>query len=150
MLPFDPVRVLLVDDFEPFRRLLGSILRRGQNLQVIGEVSDGLRAVQKSQELKPDVVLLDIGLPTLHGIEVARRIHKRVPESKILFVSQESSSEVVQEALSTEAAGYVAKTRVASELLAAIEAVRQGRQFVSSGLVDHAFHVAPSRLLTEH
>jgi DNA-binding NarL/FixJ family response regulator len=104
----------------------------GLQLQVICEVSDGLEAVQKAQELQPDLILLDIGLPGLNGIEVARKIRKLVPQSKILFVSQESSADVIKEALSLGAMGYVIKARAASELLAAVDAVRTGGRFVSS------------------
>jgi DNA-binding NarL/FixJ family response regulator len=102
------------------------------DLQVIGEASDGFDAVQKAQELKPDLILLDIGLPTLNGIEAARRIRKLAPESKIIFMSQECSPEVVQEALSLGAWGYVIKTRAGSDLLHAVESVILGKLFVSS------------------
>ena len=129
------VRILLVEDFEPFRRLVCSTLRNKTGLQVVGEVFDGLEAVQKAAELQPDLVLLDIGLPTLNGIEAARRIRNLAPKSKIIFVSQESSSAIVQEAFALGACGYVAKTKVSSDLLPAVEAVRQGRQFVSDGLL---------------
>ena len=110
------------------------MLQKGPQLQVICEVSDGLEAVQKAEELQPDLILLDIGLPTLNGIEAARRIRKLSPESKILFVSQESSADVVREALSLGEAGYVSKAQAGSRLLAAVGAVLQGKQFVSSGL----------------
>lgn len=132
------VRILVVDDFEPFRRFVCSKLGERPELQVVGEVSDGLEAVQKAEELRPDLIVLDIGLPTLSGIEAARRIRKLAPESKILFVSQESSADVVQEALSLGALGYVLKTHAASELLAAVEVVCQGNQFVRSGLSGHS------------
>ena len=121
-----------MEDFEPFRQIIRSILEKRPELQVIGEVSDGLEAIQKAEELKPDLILLDLGLPTLNGIEAARRIRKLVPESKIIFVTQESSADVMQECLSLGAWGYVVKTRVASELLAAVEAVISGKQFISS------------------
>ena len=105
-------------------------------LQVIGEASDGLEAVQKAEELQPDLIVLDLGLPTLNGMEAARRIRKLSPESKILFLSQESSPDVVQEALRV-GLGYVVKMRAGSELLAGLEAVLQGRHFVSGGLLLH-------------
>jgi DNA-binding NarL/FixJ family response regulator len=101
-------------------------------LQVICEVSDGLEAVQKAESLQPDLILLDIGLPTLNGFEAARRIRKLAPDSKILFLSQESSADVVQEAFRVGALGYVLKAQAGTELLAAVDAVRQGRKFVSS------------------
>lgn len=103
-------------------------------MEIVGEVSDGLEAIQKMEELKPNLVLLDIGLPRQNGIEVARRIRSLSPESKIIFVSQESSPDVVQEALNLGAWGYVLKMSAAKDLLRAIEAVLEGKQFVSAEL----------------
>jgi DNA-binding NarL/FixJ family response regulator len=110
------------------------MLQRGLELRVIAEAADGLEAVQKAVDLKPDLILLDIGLPTLNGIEAARQIRKFTPESKIVFVSQESSADVVQEALSLGMCGYVVKSQAQSDLLAAVDAVLEGRQFLSGGL----------------
>jgi len=126
------VRVLLVEDFAPLRKLIRAILTKKPGLHVIAEVSDGLDAVQKAVELKPHLILLDTGLPFLTGFDAARLIHKLAPDSRILFVSQESSPDIVQEALSLGASGYVVKTKLASDLLTAVEAVLQGKQFVSS------------------
>jgi DNA-binding NarL/FixJ family response regulator len=130
-----PIRVLVVEDFRPFRELISSILEDMPGFQIIGEVSDGLDAVLQAAALKPDLILLDIGLPTLSGIAAARQIRELAPESRIIFVSQESSPGVVLETLNLGARGYVVKTRAASDLLATIEAVIEGRQFVSSGLI---------------
>src|SRR5580700_5938382 len=127
-------RVLVVDDYEPFRRLACSMLGQRPDLQVIGEASDGLEAVHKAEELKPDLIVLDIGLPTLNGIEVARRIRKSCPECKILFMCQASSVDVAQAAFSLGSMGYVVKAYAGSELVAAVESVCQGRMFVSKGL----------------
>ncbi len=128
------VRVLVVDDYEPFRRFVCSTLRRIQEVQVIGEAADGLEAVRKAEELKPDLIVLDIGLPTLSGIEVARRIRNLRSECKILFMSQESSPDVAQAAFSLGATGYVVKAHAGSELLPAVEAVCKGRYYISKGL----------------
>ena len=117
------VRVLVVDDYEPFRQFVCSTLRKRPELQVVGEASDGPEAVHKAEELQPDLIVLDIGLPILNGIEAARRIRKLSPESKIVFISQESSADVVQEALALGALGYVVKAHAGSELLAAVGAV---------------------------
>jgi DNA-binding NarL/FixJ family response regulator len=127
-------RILVVEDYEPFCRFVCSTLAKGSDLQVICEVSDGLEAVLKAAELQPDLILLDIGLPSLNGIEAARQIRKLSPKSKILFVSQESSADVVQEALRLGALGYITKTHAGIELLAAVEAVCQGRWFAGAGL----------------
>jgi DNA-binding NarL/FixJ family response regulator len=126
------VRVLVVEDYEPFRRFVCSALEKRPELQVVCEVSDGLEAVQKAEELQPDLIVLDIGLPSLNGIEAARRIRTRSSKSKILFVSLESSVDVLQEALRIGALGYVVKAHGEGELLAAVDAVCEGRKFVSS------------------
>jgi DNA-binding NarL/FixJ family response regulator len=89
----------------------------------------------EAEELKPDLILLDIGLPTLNGLQAARQIRELAPESKIIFLSQESSADLVQEALSLGARGCVVKTKLQSDLLAAVEAVLEGRRFISSGLI---------------
>ncbi len=125
------VRVLVVEDSIPFRKFISSILADVQHIQVVGEASDGLEAVQKAVELQPNLILLDIGLPGLNGLDVARQIRKLVPESRIIFLTQESSAHVVQEALSLGALGYVAKSMAAGELLAAIETVLLGQTYVS-------------------
>jgi len=131
------VRVMVVEDHQPFRRFICSTLDTQEHLQVIDEVDNGLQAVLQAKVSQPDLIVLDIGLPGLNGIEAARRILHLVPEAKIVFLSQESSADVVHEALRTGALGYVIKTRAQDELLDAIETVLQGKQFVSNGL-DHS------------
>jgi len=84
-----PVLILIVDDSEPFRHFIRSMLERREDLRIVGVASDGLEAVQKSEELQPDLILLDIGLPGLSGIEAAKRICKLAPKSKIIFLSVE-------------------------------------------------------------
>jgi two-component system nitrate/nitrite response regulator NarL len=114
-------RVLLVDDYEPWRRFVRSKLQKHTELEVVGESADGLQAIQQAQQLRPDLILLDLGLPSINGIETARRLRRLLPQSKILFVSQESSPDVVREALNTGARGYVIKQR-ANDLLRAVTA----------------------------
>jgi DNA-binding NarL/FixJ family response regulator len=126
------IRILLVEDFAPFREFIRSTLGERADLQVICEVADGLEAVQKAEELKPDLILLDIGLPTLNGIEAARQIRKLAPESKIIFLTQESSDDMVEKALSLGAWGYVLKCRAASDLSAVVEAAILGVRFAGS------------------
>jgi DNA-binding NarL/FixJ family response regulator len=123
-----------VDDFEPFRRLVCSLLEQDPRLHVACEAGDGLEAVQYAERLQPNLIVLDIGLPKMNGIEAARRIRTLAPESKILFLSQTSDAEVVQDALSLGAQGYVLKSQVGSDLGAAVEAVLRGERFVSEAL----------------
>ena len=128
------VRVLVADDFAPWRKLLHSILQEKPELKVICEVSDGLEAVKKARELQPDLILLDIGLPSLSGIEAAKQIRTIAPNAKILFVSENYSMDIARSTLNAGGCGYVIKSDAGSELLAAIEAVFLGRQFVSARL----------------
>jgi DNA-binding NarL/FixJ family response regulator len=130
-------RIFVVDDFEPCRRFVSTTLQKQLTLQVIGEAVDGLEAVQKAHQQQPDLILLDIGLPTLNGIEAARRIRELSPKSKILFVSENRSWDIVEEALRTGAGGYVVKSDAAGELLPAVHAVLGGKRFVSASLAGH-------------
>jgi len=110
------------------------MVQQESNWQIVGEAADGLEAVQRAEKLKPDLILLDIGLPKLNGIEAARQIGKLVPNSKILFLTQNDSSDIAAEALRTGASGYILKLDAGSELLRAVEAVIQGKRFVSRSL----------------
>jgi DNA-binding NarL/FixJ family response regulator len=127
-------KILVVEDFEKFRQFVVSTLREKTEC-LITQSSDGLEAVQQAAEQKPDLVLLDIGLPSLNGMEVARRLRRLAIPPKIVFVSQESSPEIVREALDHGALGYVHKLSARTDLLPAIEAALLGRRFVSSGLL---------------
>ncbi len=128
-------RVLVVEDYEPFRRFICSTLGKRRELRIVGEASDGLQAVQKAEELQPDLILLDIGLPTINGIEVACRISRLVPAAKVLFVSQNNDADVVTAALSNGAKGYVRKANALIDLLPAVEVVLRGGRFTSRGLL---------------
>ena len=128
------IRILVADDYEGWRRQACLLLQARPELQVICEASDGSEAVQKAEVLKPDLIFLDIGLPTLNGIEAALQIRQRSPSSKIIFLSLDNSLDVVQEALSTGVQGYVYKGRAQCDLLPAIDAVLKGNQFLTNAL----------------
>ena len=125
-------RILIVEDHDDLRALLRSLLENKTQCVVIGEASDGLQAVQRAHELQPDLILLDLSLPKLNGMEAGRRIRKISPHSKILFLSQEPDPEIVQSALRL-GAGYLLKSD-AKELPAAVHAVLEGGKFVSDRL----------------
>jgi DNA-binding NarL/FixJ family response regulator len=141
--PMSSIRILVADDYEGWRRQAFLLLQARPELQVIREASDGSEAVQLAGELKPDLILLDIGLPTLGGIEAARQIRQRSPSSKIIFLSLANSLDVVQEALSTGALAYVQKAQARSDLLPAVNAVLRGGRFVSSGVKGYKFADTP-------
>ncbi|HEY6389027.1 MAG TPA: response regulator transcription factor [Candidatus Acidoferrum sp.] len=126
------VRIILVDDFKPWRTFVASLLQQNPEWQIVYEASDGLEAVQKAEQLQPDLIVLDIGLPSLNGIEAASSIRKVAPGSKILFLSENRFSDIAAAALSAGGTGYVAKSDGADELLLAVEAVLDGKRFVSS------------------
>jgi len=130
------IRILVVDDYEHYRHFIASALSNQPKLQIVAEAFDGLVAVQKAEELQPDLILIDIGLPKLNGIEAARRIRKVSPNSKILFISQESSPDLVQAALGTGANGYLVKVDAGNQLLAALDAVLEGKVFVSASIAN--------------
>ena len=133
------IRIFVVEDFKPFRQFVCATLGERNDLQIVGEAADGLEGVQKAVELKPDLILMDIGLPSLNGLEAARRILELVPESKIIFLSQESSAELVQEALDLGAWGYVVKAKAGSGLMLAVDAVILGKKFVSDPMTNQEF-----------
>ena len=128
------IRVLVVDDFAPWRQFVHSALQKNGDLRIVSEASDGLQAVRKATELQPDLILLDIGLPTLNGLEVARQIRALVPDARILFLSENNSDDIAEAALNTGAGGYVIKSAAGTELLPAIQTVLAGRRFVSAKL----------------
>jgi DNA-binding NarL/FixJ family response regulator len=137
-------RVLIVDDYEPWRRHAGSTLGNDLRWQIVGEASDGLEAVEKAGALKPDLILLDLGLPTLTGIEAARRILALDPGARIVFLSEHRSWDIVEVALGTRARGYIVKSDVGADLPSVLAAIVDGRRFISASIVKPALTRATS------
>ena len=133
MVPARANTIVIADDFAAFRSFVRSKLQEN-GFQNVAEASDGLEAVAKAAELQPDLLILDIGMPNLDGIKAAAQIRSIAPESKILFVSQNTDTDILQSALSDGAGGYVCKSEIDHELLPAIEAVFEGKRFVSAVL----------------
>ncbi len=133
------MRILVVDDFEPWRRFLCRFLQECPGCQVICEASDGLQAIEKSRELQPDLILLDINLPKLNGIEVARQIRQLAPCSRILFCSENCCPEIVREAFRAGGRGYVVKSDAVHDLLPALDVVLQNRRFIGSRFASSQF-----------
>lgn len=130
----DPIRLVVVDDHEVARRGIRSVLSEDPGIEIVGELGNGEDAITRVRELRPDVVLLDISLPGMSGIEAANNIRQIAPESRIIFVSQHDSPLIAKDALLTGAYGYVVKSDAALDLLHAIEAVHAGHTFVSRTL----------------
>ena len=124
-----PVRILIVDDFEPWRRSVRSLLAEDADLEVVCEGSDGQEAIQKCKELQPDLILLDIQMPGMNGFDAARQICEVSPGTKILFLSSCRSLELIHEALKI-AAGFIVKADAARDLLPIVRAVVRNEPFV--------------------
>ena len=127
-------RILVADSFDPWRDYVRSAVEKCEGLQIVGEAVDGLEAVQKAAELKPDLVLLSVGLTKLNGIDAAKAIRKAVPGVKLLFATQIIDEGVMKAALDNGAHGYISKMTAQSELLPAIKAILRGEQFIGSGI----------------
>lgn len=133
------IRIVIVDDFHEWRLKVRSILKNRPEWQIISEASNGFEAVQHAQIFRPDVILMDIGLPNLNGIEAAERILRDSPDTKIIFLTQNNYKAVFRAALRTGAQGYVLKAQAGRELVPAVEAVLQGVRFVSAGMQQDGF-----------
>ncbi|MGD0212064.1 MAG: response regulator transcription factor [Terriglobales bacterium] len=125
------VRILLVDDHPVVRRGLRTLLEGRSGWEVVGEASDGIEALEKVSGLQPDVVVLDVTMPRMNGIEACRLIQQKDPGREVLFVTQHDSPQMMREALAAGARGYVVKSNLARDLVEAVHAVSQHREFTA-------------------
>jgi DNA-binding NarL/FixJ family response regulator len=125
------IRILLVDDHPIVRQGLKTLLEGHSGWEVIGEASDGAEAVEKAKDLNPDVMVLDVTMPRMNGLEACRLLRQECPGLEILFVTQHDSPQMMREALEAGARGYVVKSNAARDLLAAVDAVSQHRVFTA-------------------
>lgn len=133
------IKVLVVDDHELARRGIRAVLSNDASLDVVCEAADGEQAIKGAAEFHPTIILLDITLPGMSGIEAARRIRVVSPKSRIIFVSQHDSIQIARDALSVGAQGFVVKSDAGLDLLDAIQTVHQGRQFISRTLISQGW-----------
>jgi DNA-binding NarL/FixJ family response regulator len=131
------VRILIVDDNAAWRRFLVEELQK-QSIQVVGTAEDGLFAIEQTRVLKPSVILMDVWMPRLNGLEATRAIGKFAPAAQVLILTNNDDGEVVQAALAAGARGYLLKSYVATELTAAIAAILNGSVFIGSGLTEQS------------
>lgn len=137
------IRILVVDDYGPWRHFVLSKIKKTSGLEVVGEAADGTEAIARALELKPDLMLLDIGLPNLSGLEVAGRLGEMLPGTKIIFLTQNRDAELLAHCLSHGGRGYVVKADAGSELLPAIEAVMRGTEYISERMKRFASPLFP-------
>lgn len=134
------VRILVLESFELFQQLLAPILQQRQDWKVIGIVRDEVDAVRLARQLQPDLVVLDIDFQRMNGLKAARQVRTVSRDSKLVFISEESSAGVVREAFRFGASAYVLKQYLSSDLLAAIDAILQEKHFIGRGISDLSFH----------
>src|ERR1700729_344252 len=126
------LKLLLADDHEIVRQGLRSLLAPVRECEIIGEASDGRQAVAMTKELNPDVVILDIGMPALNGLEATRQILKMRPQTKVLILTMHESDSVIREVLDAGARGYILKTDAGRDLVTAVESLRRNKTFFTS------------------
>ena len=126
------LKVLIADDHEIVRQGLRSMLEAQRDCQVVGEAGDGRQAVTLTKELNPDVVILDIGMPTLNGLEATRQILKMRPQTKVLILTMHESDSVIREVLDAGARGYILKTDAGRDLVTAVDSLRRNKTFFTS------------------
>jgi DNA-binding NarL/FixJ family response regulator len=141
-----PLRIVVVDDFPSWRQFVATMLQEHPQYRIVGEAADGAEAVRRCAELQPDLVLLDIGLPRIHGIEAAKRICAVAPRSKILFVSENQCRDIVETALQASSCtrGYILKSDAGADLWAGLQAMLEDKQFVSPRLLSRSKLVSGS------
>ncbi len=129
----DHTRVLIVDDHEIFRRGLRSLLESRGEFDIAGEAINGLEAIDKAKELQPDIIVMDVSMPQMDGLQAARLIRNERPDAKIIILSQHDSAQMLSAALEAGASAYVTKSQVARSLFSALEGVLQGKPFSWNG-----------------
>src|SRR3954470_16573070 len=131
------IRVLLCDDHNIVRAGMKCLLQTGEDVEVVGEAANGHECVREAKRLRPDVVVLDLAMPLLNGMEAARQIHKHLPRTKVLVVSSYKDEEYVMKVIEARVSGYILKQNAASELLEAVKETHEGNVFFSPGLARH-------------
>lgn len=129
-------RILVVDDFVPWQHLVLRLLESEADLQIISGAVDGTEAIQKAEELQPDLILMDLCLPGMDGIKATRQIRKVSPGSKVLFLTDHNEPDIVQAAFDAGASGYVLKSDFSADLIPGVRAVLLGQKFVSRSLMN--------------
>lgn len=127
-----PLKVLIADDHEIVRRGLRALLEAERDCQVVGEAADGRQAVQMTKDLKPDVVVLDIGMPSLNGLEATKQILKERPDTKVLILTMHDADAVIREVIDAGARGYILKTDAGRDLATAVDMLRNNKTYFTS------------------
>ncbi len=132
------MRILVADDHEVIRRGVRALLSAGRDCEICGEAVDGQDAVEKAHQLHPDLVIMDVSMPNLNGLEASRMIRRSLPGTQILILTQHDSHEIMRQALNAGARGFVVKSSVAHDLLNAVEAAQRGESFFDSAVISRS------------
>lgn len=124
------IKVLIVDDHVIFREGIRSLLPGFEDIEIVGEATNGKEAIEKASQLSPQVVLMDITMPVMSGLEATRRIQKECPDARVLVLTQHEDSEYILSMIKAGAKGYISKTANASELVSAIRTIHQGASYL--------------------
>ena len=138
------MRILVADDHEVIRRGIRALLASEQDCEVCGEAVDGQDAVEKAHQLRPDLIIMDVSMPNLNGLEATRVIRKNLPRTQILILTQHDSQEMMRQAFNAGARGFVVKSSVAHDLLNAVEAAQRGESFFDSAVVPRVPSASPA------
>src|SRR5258708_15761655 len=130
------LRILIADDHEVVRRGLSTLLKTHEGWDICGEAKDGREAVEMAKQLKPDVVVLDIGMPNLNGLAAARQLTQQDPHQKVIILTLTDSDQVIREALDAGARGFVLKSDAAPDLVSAVEALQRNHMFFTPRVND--------------
>jgi DNA-binding NarL/FixJ family response regulator len=140
------INIMLADDHHVVRQGLRALLAREENFNLVGEAGDGIEAVRLAGKLKPDVLITDVFMPGLNGLEVARQVTKSLPQTRVIILSMHTDDAYVLEALKNGASGYVLKDSQASDLIHAVSEVAAGRRYLSPPLSERALELYAQRV----
>ena len=138
------MRILVADDHEVIRRGIRALLSAGRDCEICGEAVDGQDAVEKAHKLHPDLIIMDVSMPNLNGLEATRMIRRSLPETHILILTQHDSQEIMRQAFNAGARGFVVKSSVAHDLLNAVEAAKRGESFFDQAVVPRVSSAGPA------
>ena len=134
------IRILITDDHQLFREGIANLLAASPEIEIVGQAENGQQAIEKAKQLKPDIVIMDLSLPVINGVDATRILHKELPETKVLVLSMHADKNYIKEALEAGAFGYLFKDCTYDQLIEAINTVSQGKKYLSNKITEVLIH----------